>query len=438
MGYSIWIRKTRAATARQHSLVMADLLVLAINLTRRCNLDCAHCYLDANTLHGGGASELTTDEVHRLLRDVVECGGSTMVVLTGGEPLLRNDLEEVVSFGAGLGLAMVVGTNGMALTRRRVEALKNAGLLGAGISIDSLDAGKHDRFRGRNGAWARTMAGVEQCRRQGLSFQLHFSVTGQNEGELAQVVEFADMSGARVLNVFFLVCTGRGSTFTDITPGRYEQMLNELVQAQERYPGLLIRPRCAPYYKRIAYEREPRSLLNRISGQDGDGCIAGTRYCRVTPEGAVTACPYIEQEVGNIRQHSFKRIWDTAEQFQQLRNPALTGKCGICEYRKICGGCRARPVAAGRDLLDADLWCVHEPAGDAVIEPLVDTARLGICWSDAAESRLARVPPFLRKMIRKRAEAYVAELGAREVTVGHLDTLTARRFGRNSPRRPGL
>ncbi len=414
---------------------MNDLLLLAINLTRRCNLACAHCYLDADTLHHGSDSELSTEEVCHLLDEVVDCGDGTMVVLTGGEPLVRRDLEEIISHGTQLGLAMVVGTNGMMLTERRVTSLKQSGLLGAGISVDSLDAEKHDSFRGQPGAWAKTMAGIEQCRVQQLSFQIHFSVTDNNADELAAMIDFAHSSGARVLNIFFLVCTGRGESFTGIQPERYEKVLAEIIDAQKLHPELIIRPRCAPHFKRVALQKDPDSLLNHISGQEGDGCIAGTHYCRVTPEGGITACPYIEDEVGSIRQTSFADTWNHARDFIRLRKPELKGACGNCEYRQLCGGCRARPVASGNDLMDTDPWCTYVPQGGAIIEPYIETAA-GIYWSPQAEKRLNRIPRFLRKMIKKRAEAYVAELGEREVTTEHLSSLASRRFGNSTPQRP--
>ena len=416
---------------------MSQLRLLAINLTRRCNLSCAHCYLDADVLSRSTNDELTTAEVCELLDDIIACGDGTMVVLTGGEPLLRRDLEEIVAHGSRLGFAMVLGSNGMLLTERRVASLHSAGLLGVGISVDSLQADKHDQFRGKPGSWVRTMAGIEQCRRQELSFQLHFSVTDDNVDETTAMIEFAGASGARVLNVFFLICTGRGSTFTDLSATRYERVLGELIDAQQDHPELIIRPRCAPHFKRVALQRRPDSLLNRISGNDGDGCIAGTHYCRVTPEGAVTACPYIEEEVGNIRQQAFADIWTDADDFLRLRMAGLGGACGACEYRKLCGGCRARPVAAGGDLMDADPFCAYVPEGGAVIEPLAELAGSCIRWTEQAETRISRIPAFLRQMIRKRAEAYVFELGEEAVTTDHLDVLTARRFGNGVPRRPG-
>jgi radical SAM protein with 4Fe4S-binding SPASM domain len=412
-----------------------DLFLLAINLTKRCNLACAHCYMDAETMRHGDKNELSTEEVGRLLDEIAARSTETMVVLTGGEPLLRGDLEALVAHGAGLGLAMVVGTNGLALTDKRVQALKAAGALGVGISVDSLDPEKHDAFRGLPGAWEKTMNGIEACKRHGLPFQIHFSVTEANADEIPSMIAFARAAGARVLNVFFLVCTGRGESMSDISPVTYERVLNELVAAQEQSRDLLVRARCAPHYKRIAYQRDSASTLTRAAGYEGGGCLAGIHYCRITPEGGVTACPYIPTEEGNIRDKKFWDIWDSSPTFQSLRSPALLGKCGSCEFRKLCGGCRARPFARGESLMDTDPWCVHVPDGSAVIEPLIEQPK-NIAWSAEAEKRLARVPSFLRKMVRARAENYVQELGLQAVTEEHLAALAAKRFGAGGPPRP--
>lgn len=409
-----------------------DLYLLAINLTHRCNLHCAHCYLDAHARRYAD-DELNTVEVELVLDEVASRGTETMVVLTGGEPLLRHDLEDIVAFGAQRGLAMVVGTNGTVLTDRRVHALKQAGLLGVGISVDSLDPEYHDRFRGLPGSWEKTMAGIESCRRHDLSFQIHFSVTDANAHELPAMFDFARAASARVLNIFFLVCTGRGQSMSDISAQRYEQILHELVEAQVRYADLIIRARCAPHYKRVAHQRNPDSLLNRMSGQEGDGCIAGTHYCRITPEGAVTACPYIPDEEGSIREQPFLQIWDHAAGFTRLRSPVLQGKCGACEYRQLCGGCRARPLALGGDLMDADPLCTYVPQDSVVIAPLLEGEATGIRWSDEATRRLAHVPAFVRRLVKKRAEAFVAELGEQVITPQHLSVLSARRFGGNKP-----
>jgi len=409
-----------------------DLSLLAINLTQRCNLACEHCYLDAGTLKDGTEGELSSQEVCALLDEIVDMDAGSMVVLTGGEPLVRRDLEEIIEHGAQKELAMVLGTNGALLTKARVKSLKEAGLMGAGISVDSLNPEFHDRFRGQQGSWQQTMNGIENCRQADLSFQIHFSITDDNAHELDEMIQFAKLSGARVLNIFFLVCTGRGESFSDISPLRYEQTLKKVIQAQEKHPDLIIRARCAPHFKRLAHQQNPDSKLNQISGREGEGCIAGIHYARITHDGNVTACPYIETSVGSIRETSFTQIWSQADDFKQLREPALEGRCGSCEYQKLCGGCRARPVAESNNLMGGDDFCSYVPQGQAIIQPL-ENLQQGVTWSEEADQRLQRIPRFIRKMVKKRAEVYVAERAQTVVTAEHLSELSARRFGGKMP-----
>jgi radical SAM protein with 4Fe4S-binding SPASM domain len=273
---------------------------------------------------------------------------------------------------------------------------------------------------------------MESCRRHDLAFQIHFSVTEDNAHEITAMIDFARASGAFVLNFFFLVCTGRGESMTDISPARYEQVLNQILQAQEQSRDLIIRARCAPHFQRVAHQRNPDSLLTRAEGYDGSSCIAGTHYCRITPEGGVTACPYIDDEVDNIRSKPFLDVWDNNKALQQLRNPQLQGKCGQCEYRALCGGCRARALALEGDLMAADTWCSYLPQDNTVI-PIWTEQERNMQWSQDAQQRLSRVPAFLRKMIKKRAESYVREQHECMVTPEHLDFLIKRRFGSEGP-----
>lgn len=414
-----------------------SLNLLAINVTRRCNLACAHCYLDADTLRQKDINEITEERMCNLLDDVATHHPSAMVVLTGGEPLVRKDLENVIAHGNQLGLFMLLGSNGMLLTPARVGSLKAAGLQGVGISLDSLDEASHDQFRGQVGAWRKTVKAIEECRKQGLSFQIHFSIHQGNMHELEDMIDYAAMLEARVMNIFFLVCTGRGQAVADLTPEQYDRQLETILKAQERYPGMVIRPRCAPHAKRLAYQLDPHSIVNQISGNDGDGCIAGRHYCRITSHGGVTACPYIEQEVGNIHTQPLSEIWHQADQFNQLRQPQLQGKCGVCEYRELCGGCRARPVAQGLDLMASDSLCAHQPSEQDVIQPIQLNAHT-IIWSDAAQQRLSRAPAFVRAMIKKRVEAEVLQRGESLVHTEHLAQLVERRFGKSSPKPKNL
>lgn len=415
---------------------MNELNLVAINLTRRCNLACEHCYLDATTLKEGSVNELSTDEAKSILDEVFALNPEAMVVLTGGEPLLRNDLEEIVHHGSQLGLFLVAGTNGVALARKRVRSLKDMGLMGVGVSLDSTNAAKHDSFRGKQGAWKKTMKGLENCLEEGLSFQIHFTVMEWNLGEIDDIIALSEKLGARVVNIFFLICTGRGETVSELSPAQYELALKDIIRAQAKYADMIIRPRCAPHFKRVAMQLNPDAEINRISGREGDGCLAGIHYCRITPEGDVTACPYIDTAVGSIRSQSLASIWTEASQFALLRNPELEGKCGVCEYRSLCGGCRARPVAQGGSIMASDALCDFNPQGKSLVRVLSDSTTAKISWDAAALTRLDRIPGFIRKMVKKRAEAYVLEKKESIVEVHHLEELTARRFGNNKPR-PG-
>jgi radical SAM protein with 4Fe4S-binding SPASM domain len=406
--------------------------LVALNLTRRCNLSCAHCYLDAGTRRGGTPDELTTGEVTDLLDGIAALSDETMVVLTGGEPLLRPDILELARYASGLGLMVVMGTNGMLLSDARVAALQDAGVQAAGISLDSLDPAYHDEFRGKPGAWAKTMAGIDACRRAGLMFQIHLSVTDDNAHELDDMIGFAREAGAAVLNVFFLVCTGRGETVTNISRATYERVLRRVTEAARDERELLIRARCAPHFKRMALEMDPPLPVTLAHGYEAGGCLAGTRYCRVTPEGELTPCPYMEASVGSLRETDFAVLWRDAPLFARLRAPKLEGRCGACEYTKLCGGCRARPLARDGNLMGEDFLCGYEPGGGALIEPI--TAATGtFAWTPEAQARLKRVPSFVRRFVRRRAEDYARETGAPAVTAEHLQALARRRFGDAGP-----
>ncbi len=406
--------------------------LVALNLTRRCNLQCAHCYLDAGVRHAGDADELTTGKVRDLLDQIAALGDETMIVLTGGEPLLRPDLPEIAAHASGLGLMTVVGTNGMLLTERRVEALTAAGVAAVGISLDSLDPDHHDRFRGLPGAFARTLAGIEVCRRAGLTFQLHFSVTDDNADELEAMITFARDVGAAVLNIFFLVCTGRGQKVTNISLATYDRVLARAVEAAREEPELLVRVRCAPHFKRLAMEADPPLPVTLANGYEAGGCLAGTRYCRVTPSGEITPCPYMELAAGSLREQDFATIWRESPLFHRLRSPRLEGRCGACEYAKLCGGCRARPLARSGALMGEDFLCSYQPKGGATVEPLRDRGA-ALVWSPEAERRLARVPGFVRRFVRRRTEDHVRARGEEVVRAEHLDELARRRFGSAGP-----
>jgi radical SAM protein with 4Fe4S-binding SPASM domain len=381
--------------------------VISWNLTQRCNLRCQHCYIDASTAMSG---ELSTEEALRVIDEIAEVNRELILILTGGEPLLRPDLDQLVARAAQLGLTVVLGTNGALLTIQRARALKERGLAGVGISLDSLVAARHDEFRGIDGAWNSTVEGIQAAQEAGLDVQIQITMTRENVRELPEVVQFTRNAGAKVLTVFFLVCTGRGQDLVDLTPDEYENNLEFLVQRQDEGEGVLIRPRCAPTFRRVLAQAKPGSILLE---SDAGRCMAAKNYCRITPDGKVTPCPYMPMVTGDLREQSFGEIWWSDPLLLSLREPELQGRCGDCEYSDLCGGCRARAFAAIGNPLAEDPWCTYVPGTDE--RPQV-RAQPTLIWTPEASRRLEKVPFFVRKMVRSVIEAFAQQKGASVIT----------------------
>ncbi len=394
------------------------------NLTQRCNLLCEHCYMDAGEREKGGPDELSTKKALEIVGQIAEVNPGAVLILTGGEPLMRADIYDIASKASGLGMMVVLGTNGTMLTAETVKKLKESGVSGIGISIDSLDETLHDSFRGLKGALKKSIAGLEAARDGGLEVQVQTTPTTKNLDEIPKIAEWAHNFGAKVFNLFFLVCTGRGEEMADITPEEYEKVLKWAVEAQSEFSGMMIRPKCAPHFKRILYQTEKNHpLLSTYIA----ACRAGTHYCRITPNGEVTPCPYMPQTSGDLKEVSFKEIWEESSSLTQFRTPEYGGKCGLCAYRLLCGGCRARAYAELGDVMQEDQWCVYEPiamekaienpdtqAKFATAEPVGD---INEKWSDEAKEKLSRMPVFARSIVQKASEKYADDNNIDEITV---------------------
>lgn len=406
------------AKAAEITPVQAPYLV-SWNLTRRCNLKCAHCYLDSDELTGRGDS--STAEALVVLGEIAELCPGAMLIITGGEPLLRADIFEIASAAIAKGLAVVIGTNGTYLSPDACRKLKDAGVLGVGISVDSLKEEVHDSFRGVPGSLKEALLGMRNAREAALDFQLHVSVSRSNLSELTRLMDFAEVEGARVINFFFLVCTGRGEGLTDVTAAEYEEALRLIAsEGEKRAARLLVRARCAPHIVRF-----------ESAATSSSGCIAARGYLRVSPSGVVTPCPYIPEDRGiSLKESSLRSIWEDSEIFKELRSPKLKGRCSGCDYEVECGGCRARALASpaastgGGDLLGEDPWCEYESIGK---ESVAATSAWKPLWREDAKERLGNIPIFLRPMIKKGIEKYAEKSGAREITP-ELMALLKKRF----------
>jgi len=394
--------------------------VVAWNLTRRCNLECAHCYISAGPRESATA-ELDTAACLAVADQILAVNPAPLLILSGGEPLLRDDLAEIARHASARGATVVVGTNGTLLTDQRIAALQEAGVRGVAVSVDSLRPWYHDNFRHGKGSLAETQRSLARLRARRLDFIIQTTVTKGNRAELARLVEWSAGQGAVSFNCYFLVSTGRGASLTDLAPADYEAVLADLTRWQREYRGrMLLRAKCAPHFMRHVHQADPDSPILNYETR----CPCGTQYCRVTPDGKVTPCPYIPEVAGDLSAQTFSDIWRGSALFRRLRGGGpLGGKCGTCEYRKLCGGCRARALAVNGDLLAADPSCAYEPAGDLPpLERVQDVAygdefAPALVWADAARMRMERIPSFVRGVVMKRVEDYARRRGRREVTV---------------------
>ena len=392
--------------------------VVAWNLTKRCNLECAHCYIAAGPRESA-AGELDTAACLDIVDQLLAVNPAPMLILSGGEPLLRGDLAEIAQYASANGATVVVGTNGTLLTDERIAVLKNAGVSGVAVSVDSLRPSYHDNFRHGRGALADVQAALVRLTAARLDFIVQTAVTKGNRIELERLVAWSAEQGAVAFNCYFLVPTGRGASLTDLSPIDTEAVLADLAQWQREYRGrMMVRAKCAPHFMRHVYATDPDSPILNYETR----CPCGTQYCRITPDGKVTPCPYLPEVAGDLRLQGFAEIWRSSRLFRQLREGELGGKCGACEYRALCGGCRARAFALEGDILAADPSCLYEPTGEMTpIEPACALVYGGdftpaLVWVDAARQRMERIPSFVRGVVMKRVEDYARRHGRWQVT----------------------
>ena len=469
--------------------------VVSWNLTYRCNLACEHCYLDAGgspmlgTENFADRSELGTEECFKVIDEIATFAPECLTILTGGEPLLRRDILEIVRRASERDLWVVVGTNGVRITENVAKRLAEAGARGLSLSLDALDPDRHDRFRRVRGAWQNTVDGAEILNRTGLPFIVQTTAGSHNHGELEAIADFAhDRLAAKVWNLYFLVPTGRGQFVSDMSPAQYDDVLSSLYRIQRKYDRrMLVNAKCAPHYIKTILERasglregpegspaerDPRaqasgggaprasenvngdtpeaaswpgsSPIRTYSGGAG-GCPAGTHYMGIRPNGDVTPCPYLPVFAGSLRRASLSDLWTSSELFTGIRlRKSLGGRCGECEMNAHCGGCRARAFGMTGDVMAEDPLCTHTPgkfAGSPLLllrgaapsaRPTLAALEYGaessatIEWEDAAAARMKRIPAFVRGMVVKAVEDSCRKNGLDRVTVEALERIRAR------------
>lgn len=344
----------------------STLRLVAWETTRNCNLNCIHCRASATM--GPYSGELDTQSSFRLLDQIAEIG-KPIVILTGGEPLLRPDIFDIAAHGTQKGLRMVMAPNGTLVTDDVAKKLSDSGIQRISVSLDGATKERHDSFRGVDGAFEGSMRGIAAAKHAGIEFQINTTISKLNYDQIPQILELAESLGAVALHIFLLVPTGRGKYIIDqeITAEEYETTLNWFYDQKDK-TSLQLKATCAPHYYRILRQRakeDGESVTFKTHGLDAvtRGCLGGTGFCFISHTGIVQPCGFLDLNCGDVTKQSFADIWKTSDIFISLRNyKKLKGKCGACEYKAVCGGCRARAYEATGDYLAEEPLCDYQPS----------------------------------------------------------------------------
>jgi heme b synthase len=352
-------------TDNESQITDHPLRMVAWELTRSCNLACVHCRASAE--RGPYPGELTTEECFRVMDEIATLS-KPIIIMTGGEPLLRPDIFELARYGSDKGFRMVMAPNGTLITDEIVQKMKASGIQRISISLDGPNPETHDAFRKVRGAFDGALQGIERAKKGGLEFQINTTITQINLHLIPDILHLAENLGAVAHHIFLLVPTGRGKELQDqeISALDYEKTLHWFHHQKERVP-LQLKATCAPHYYRILRQeakKEGKKVTPKEYGLDAmtRGCLGGISFCFISHVGQVQPCGYLELNCGNVREKSFQEIWASAEVFRNLRNTdGYQGKCGRCEFRKVCGGCRARAYETLGDYMAEEPYCIYEP-----------------------------------------------------------------------------
>jgi radical SAM protein with 4Fe4S-binding SPASM domain len=397
-------------------------------LTKGCNLRCIHCRASATEL--SSPSDLSTRAATDII-DQIAAVSTPILVLSGGEPLFRSDIFQLARYGTDKGLRVALATNGTLVTKDVARKIVDSGVRRVAISLDGADAITHDTFRGIPGAFDAAITGFRNLKNLGMSVQINTTIARHNAHQLPHVLELAKSLGADALHTFLLVPVGCGVDIAAeqmVPPEEYEKMLNWFYD-RSLEGGIELKATCAPHYFRVVRQRQaaehrsaaaaaqaaqrvleaapdspsigptdmtmpgstgielkPRGIGKAV-GHPGThppdmnamtkGCLAGTAVCFISNQGEVYPCGYLPALAGDLKKQSFADIWENSVVFHQLRDVNnLKGKCGCCEFRNICMGCRARAFAATGNYLDEEPFCVYQPHATSLKEKDITPAEV--------------------------------------------------------------
>jgi radical SAM protein with 4Fe4S-binding SPASM domain len=329
--------------------------LIAFEVTRRCRFSCRHCRADAGA---NCEEELTKSECKKIIKAIAKYK-KCILILTGGEPMERRDIYELIRYGRKLGLRPVLATCGYLIDEKTIARLKKAGVMALSFSIDGVSAETHDKFRGTKGAFDSAVNAAKIARKARVRFQINTTISKINVDEVIGIAELAKELGAYCFNPFILVPTGRGREIADeiLDPIEYEALLNELLRIKLK-SEIKVRVTCGPQFARVCRQAETKGLT-----KDVPGCMGGRGFGFISYRGDVQICGFLDVPAGNLIENNFNfgKIWEESEFLKEIRNVSnYRGRCRICEYVGICGGCRARAYAMSGDYLGDDPVCSHQ------------------------------------------------------------------------------
>jgi heme b synthase len=339
--------------------------IIAWEITRSCNLSCAHCRAAAEFGHYPG--ELTLDEIKATIDDICSIT-NPILILTGGEPLMRPDIFDIIDYAHDAGAMPVIGTNGTFIDDELAARIKEHGIPRVSVSLDFPDARRQDKFRGEVGAFDAAVRGIKALQNAGVGIQINSTITKQNMDLLDELHDTAVDLGAEAFHIFMLVPTGRGEGMVDVamTSEESEHALTWAYEKQ-KYSPMYFKPTDSPQYYRIIRQKakeEGTNVTPETYGMDAltRGCLGGITFVFISHVGDLQPCGYFNMQCGNVKERPFSEIWTNSKVFNDLRDYSkLEGKCGACEYKGVCGGCRARALEATGDYMAEEPVCAYVP-----------------------------------------------------------------------------
>ncbi len=338
-------------------------------MTTACNLHCIHCHTSAGR---PSADELTTPEARRMLNELATNADFRMMAFTGGEPLLRQDLFELLAYSHALGFNNTIATNATLVDEAVARDLNRQGVVIAAVSLDGFDAASHDRIRGSRGAFDAALAGMRALRKAGILLHVNITAMEYNLDQLEPLVQLVEALGAGILLFYQLVPVGRGKGIgaASLDLSANEKLIRFMARAQEDARAIM-EPVAGPQYWPFLLQRAGIRSGHRLRLAEWvfHGCSAGRGFVYIKPNGKVWPCPFIELACADAREEGFLDTLNRSAVIQDLqqREARLGGRCGRCTYRRLCGGCRGRALATTGDLLAEDPFCFLEPCASAEV-----------------------------------------------------------------------